>query len=278
MDPFVFSLSTAAAVALTSARHGTTTLQTLRQRPSPPPDSIRRGRDGVQSWLHRPDREPVPPPQGQEGETVRRPGKRWDASHVTARPNDRGNDTCGAKGSGEGGKGPVSNTPSPGSGLVMGSRYMFGRSPTCPGLGCRHDPVCLLMIARPDPLSALVGSFFLLCRQVLFPSLLPPIASLLSSTLRFLVVVIPAPLSPAGNAFPPRSSAETPVPLFGDATGIPDRDIKIRNKTPSLVVNSFLPSSSVFAVRIGQTVEAPPPSIPGSYVADIWNCSVEKKG
>lgn len=133
--PFVFLsvsvCSTAAAVALTRAARD------MGRPTDTPPNSgafprltrFDGGRDGVlgsivQTWS----------PSIQRL-TVRRPGKevgRRQPSCNREAPNDRGNETCGGKGSGERGI-LVGRQRSPGPGLVMSSRYMLRGISHLPG-------------------------------------------------------------------------------------------------------------------------------------------------
>lgn len=125
--PFVFLsvsvCSTAAAVALTRAARD------MGRPTDTPPNSgafprltrFDEGRDGVLGSIVQTRSPSI------QRQTVRRPGKevgRRQPSCNREAPNDRGNETCGGKGSGERGV-LVGRQRSPGPGLVMSSRYML---------------------------------------------------------------------------------------------------------------------------------------------------------
>lgn len=133
--PLCFSLSlccsTAAAVALTRAARD------MGRPTDTPPNSgafprltrFDGGRDGVLGSIVQTRSPSI------QRQTVRRPGKevgRRQPSCNREAPNDRGNETCGGKGSGERGV-LVGRQRSPGPGLVMSSRYMLRGISHLPG-------------------------------------------------------------------------------------------------------------------------------------------------
>ena len=113
-----------------------------------------------------------PPPLGTRGRNGQAAGEEVGSQPCNREAERPGKRYLRSKGEWGKGKGPVDNTRSSGSGLLMGSRYMFGRSPTCPGLGCRHDPVYFVVDRSPGSL--------LRSRRLFFCSYLPPSSSLSS--------------------------------------------------------------------------------------------------
>lgn len=259
--------TTAAAVALTRARarHGTTT--------DTPPDSgafprltrFDGGRDGVLGSPH-------PATRAKTGQAAGERGGTPPASHgLTARPNDRGNETCGGKGSGRGKGALPSSDTRLGPGLVMGSspsQYMFGGDlPLARGSAAVMTRLFVVdrQLARvPSPLSSPPPLFFLLCQRVLFPFSHPSHC--------FLAAVVDLVVFGCRDTRPPiapgrqrlSSEAQCRDNQFHCSATLPAFQIETSRESGIRRHLWLLTHLCPRALRIGQTVGATPPSIPGA--------------